>query len=75
MNTIAKLILQVPLLIIRIYQRVISPLLPNRCRFTPSCSEYTRQAIERYGFKGLWLGLRRIMHCHPWHPGGFDPVP
>jgi putative membrane protein insertion efficiency factor len=75
MNAIAKLILQVPLLIIRIYQRVISPLLPNRCRFTPSCSEYTRQAIERYGFKGLWLGLRRIMHCHPWHPGGFDPVP
>lgn len=75
MNAIAKLILQVPLLIIRIYQRVISPLLPNRCRFTPSCSEYTRQAIERYGFKGLWLGLRRIMHCHPRHPGGFDPVP
>ena len=53
MNVITRLILQVPLLLIGIYQRLVSPLLPNRCRFTPTCSEYTRQAIERYGFKGL----------------------
>jgi putative membrane protein insertion efficiency factor len=72
---ISGLLLKIPLLIIFIYQKLISPLLPARCRFTPTCSEYTKQAIERYGFKGLWLGLRRILHCHPWNPGGYDPVP
>ena len=75
MDTIIKMILKVPLLIISIYQKLVSPLLPNRCRFIPTCSEYTKQAIVRYGFKGLWLGMRRIMRCHPWHPGGYDPVP
>ena len=62
--------------IIRLYQRLISPLLPSACRFEPSCSEYARQAVLKYGvLKGTWLGLRRIVRCHPWNPGGVDPVP
>jgi putative membrane protein insertion efficiency factor len=61
---------------IRFYQRFISPLTPPSCRFHPTCSEYTRQAIVRHGVvKGVWLGIRRILKCHPFHPGGFDPVP
>ncbi|MCX7706928.1 MAG: membrane protein insertion efficiency factor YidD [Anaerolineae bacterium] len=54
----------------------ISPALPPSCRFYPSCSEYMYQAIDKYGVRrGGWLGLRRLSRCHPWHPGGFDPVP
>jgi hypothetical protein len=61
--------------LIRLYQR-ISALFPVQvCRFTPSCSEYTYQAVERYGILyGSWLGLNRIRRCHPWNKGGFDPV-
>jgi putative membrane protein insertion efficiency factor len=63
-------------LLIRLYQWVISPLLPPACRFYPSCSEYARQAIERFGvLRGGWLALRRLARCHPFHPGGLDPVP
>ncbi|MGH8612800.1 MAG: membrane protein insertion efficiency factor YidD [Gammaproteobacteria bacterium] len=63
-------------LLIRGYQYWISPLLGRHCRFWPSCSEYARQAIERYGlWRGGWLGVKRICRCHPWHPGGYDPVP
>ena len=62
--------------LIRAYQTLISPLLGERCRFHPSCSEYSRLAIEKHGlFRGVWLGLRRIGRCHPFHDGGFDPVP
>jgi putative membrane protein insertion efficiency factor len=62
--------------LIRGYQRFISPLFPPSCRFYPSCSEYTYQAIEKHGaLRGGWLGVRRISRCHPWNPGGYDPVP
>ena len=61
--------------IIRLYKYLISPLLPGSCRFVPTCSEYASDAITRYGaVKGLYLAVRRILRCHPWHPGGFDPV-
>lgn len=62
--------------LIRGYQRFISPVLPPSCRFTPSCSQYTLEAVDRYGVvKGSWLGARRLVRCHPFNPGGFDPVP
>jgi len=61
---------------IKLYQRAVSPNLPNSCRFYPTCSEYSKQAIQRYGpIKGLYLGIRRILRCHPLNPGGYDPVP
>jgi len=61
--------------LLRFYKASISPLLPPACRFVPTCSEYAREAIERYGaLKGGWMGLRRLLRCHPFHPGGFDPV-
>jgi len=67
---------RVLLALIRFYQRALSPALPASCRFYPSCSEYTYQAVEKYGaVRGGWLGLRRISRCHPWNAGGYDPVP
>lgn len=63
------------ILLIRIYKNYISPFFPQSCRFTPSCSSYTIEAIERYGvLKGTFLGSKRILKCHPFHPGGYDPV-
>ena len=62
--------------LVRAYQLVISPVLPPSCRFTPSCSQYALEAIMRHGaVRGTWLTVRRLVRCHPFHPGGFDPVP
>ena len=62
--------------LIRLYQKTISSWLPRACRFEPSCSEYTARAILKYGFlKGIYLGIRRLLRCHPFNPGGLDPVP
>ncbi len=67
---------RVALFLIRLYQNTISRALPPSCRFTPSCSHYTYEAIEKYGFaRGGWLGVKRISRCHPLNPGGYDPVP
>ncbi len=64
------------LALIRLYQLTLSRVLPPSCRFTPSCSVYTYQAIDKYGlFKGGWLGVKRLARCHPFNPGGYDPVP
>ena len=61
--------------LLRVYKFCVSPWLPSACRFHPTCSEYMREAIERYGAgKGVWMGLRRLAKCHPLHTGGFDPV-
>jgi putative membrane protein insertion efficiency factor len=61
--------------ILRIYKRWISPCLPSACRYHPTCSEYMMQAIEKHGLaRGMWMGTRRLLRCHPFHEGGFDPV-
>lgn len=62
--------------LIAVYRYAISPLLGRNCRFMPSCSEYASEAIHRHGsVRGGWLALRRVLRCHPWNPGGYDPVP
>jgi uncharacterized protein len=64
------------LAIIRFYQVIISPLKPPTCRFYPTCSHYGLEAVQRFGaLKGGWLTIKRILKCHPFHPGGLDPVP
>lgn len=71
-----KLITYPFVLLVRFYQIAISPLKPPTCRFTPTCSSYTLEALKRYGlFKGGMLAIRRIMRCHPWGGSGYDPVP
>ena len=72
MNTVLK---KPALILIRFYQSEIRPMLPNSCRYTPSCSQYTTDAINKYGgIKGSWIGIKRIARCHPWGGSGFDPV-
>ena len=73
MKRIFSLLLIIP---IKIYQTIISPLLGPSCRFTPTCSHYAGEAIQKYGpFKGSWLSFKRILKCHPWGGSGYDPVP
>ena len=62
--------------LVRVYQYAISPLLGRNCRYFPTCSDYTVEAVQKYGaMRGGWPGAKRICRCHPWHPGGYDPVP
>jgi hypothetical protein len=72
-----KDIVQFPfILMIRIYKYLLSPLLPNACRYTPTCSQYAEEAIKKYGIiKGIYLGTKRIARCHPWGGHGYDPLP
>ncbi len=73
MKRIFSLLLIIP---IKIYQTIISPLLGPSCRFSPTCSQYAVEAIQKYGpFKGSWLSFKRILKCHPWGESGYDPVP
>jgi putative membrane protein insertion efficiency factor len=67
---------KVLVLLIQAYRYTLSPMLGRSCRFFPSCSEYAIEALQRHGaFRGTWLATKRIARCHPWHPGGYDPVP
>ena len=76
MKRITSLIKKIMILFIRIYQIFISPLFPPTCRFYPTCSAYFIQALEKHGVvKGSYLGMKRILKCHPGNPGGYDPVP
>jgi putative membrane protein insertion efficiency factor len=62
--------------LVKAYQFGLSPMLGNNCRFTPSCSRYAIEALQAHGaLRGSWLALRRVLRCHPWHPGGHDPIP
>jgi putative membrane protein insertion efficiency factor len=73
---VAEIPRSIALRVIRVYQIVLSPFIGNQCRFHPSCSQYTMEAIDTHGvLRGCWLGLKRLGRCHPLHPGGFDPVP
>lgn len=77
--TTVKLFAKTPSLLaisaIKIYQKFISPMFPPACRFFPTCSQYSADAIAQYGIiKGIYLGIRRLLRCHPFHPGGYDPV-
>ncbi len=63
------------IILIKGYQKLVSPFFPQTCRFYPTCSSYFVQALEKYGFfKGSWIGIRRIVRCHPFNPGGYDPL-
>ena len=67
---------QLLIALLRTYQYALSPMLGRNCRYHPTCSEYALEAVQKYGAgRGGWLGLKRVCRCHPWHPGGYDPVP
>ena len=67
---------RIAMTLVGFYRKYISPMFPPSCRYVPTCSEYAMIALQRYGFvKGSWMAIKRICRCHPWHPGGYDPVP
>jgi hypothetical protein len=67
---------QLLMFLVRAYQLLVRPVLPPTCRFSPSCSQYSHEAISKHGaLKGLWLTIKRVIRCNPWNPGGYDPVP
>ncbi|MBO5296003.1 MAG: membrane protein insertion efficiency factor YidD [Candidatus Homeothermus sp.] len=71
-----RLIVAILILPVRFYQLAISPMLPPSCRYVPTCSQYTIEALRKHGpVKGLWLAVKRILRCHPWGGSGYDPVP
>jgi len=71
-----KMIRQLLIRLISLYQYLLSPLMPPTCRFTPSCSQYACEVIAKYGtWRGSWLSIKRVARCNPWHPGGYDPAP
>ena len=75
-HILSKAIASLLILPIRFYRRFISPLTPPSCRFTPTCSQYAIEALQKHGpIRGLWLAIRRILRCHPWGGSGYDPVP
>ena len=66
---------KIVIVVLKGYKRFMSPLLPSACRFHPTCSEYMLEAVNKYGAaRGIWMGARRLLRCHPFHEGGFDPV-
>ena len=76
MNKKRNLIQNVLIFLVRAYQICISPYIGAHCRYTPTCSAYFIEAVDKYGaLKGGWMGIKRILRCHPGHPGGYDPVP
>lgn len=67
---------QLVIILVKLYRLLISPLFPPCCIYTPTCSAYMIEAVEKYGvIKGVYLGVKRLLRCHPWHEGGYDPVP
>lgn len=76
MHFINRIIVKIVICLINVYRYIISPAITPCCRFLPSCSEYAKEAIKKHGvWRGGWLAVKRISSCHPWHEGGYDPVP
>lgn len=76
LSLMRQFLIHVSVALIKVYRFFIAPLLGDRCRFYPSCSHYAEQALKEYGpLKGIFLSVRRLSKCHPWHAGGYDPVP
>lgn len=75
-GTVSLAMRKILILPIQAYQYLISPLLPSSCRYSPTCSQFAIEALQKHGvFKGSWMAIKRIGRCHPWHEGGYDPVP
>lgn len=74
-NTLSKIIITIPIFFIKIYQKLLSPIFGSCCRFYPSCSNYYIEALKQHGImRGSWIGIKRILSCHPYSKGGYDPI-